>query len=86
MADTLQSIKKRLNIDQRNISAGTVTSVSNGVAQVRLTDGTTRKAYLPGSVNASTGDVVRVELYGNVVSIQGEAQLQPTGGEKTVLL
>lgn len=85
MADTLTKIKKRLNIDQRNLSSATVVSVSNSTAKVRLRDGSTRTAYL-GDSSVTTGDQVQVAIDGNLATVQGAATLQKLSGQKTVVI
>jgi len=82
--DTLTKIKKRLNIDQRNLVACRVVSASGSTAKVRLPDGSERTAY--AGTDVSAGDLVNVSIAGNTASIAGEALLQPTGGLKTVIL
>jgi len=84
MADTLTRIKRRLNIDQRNLGSGEVLSIGNGVARVRLRDGTEHQAYLPDGVDISTGDLAQITLDGAVATVQGVARLQQLSGQVTV--
>jgi len=83
--DTLQRIKKSVNIDQRNLASGTVISTSNSTARVRLYDGTEKTAY-SGDLTLSDGDLVQVTIDGNLCSVQGAATLQRRAATKTVIL
>lgn len=82
MADTLTRIKKRLNIDQRNLASCRVVSASGSTAKVRLPDGRVLTAYAPDRVSA--GSLVNVAIAGSTAAVSGSANLQATGGMKIV--
>ena len=82
MTDTITQIKKRLNLDQRNLVSCRVVSASGSTARVRLPDGSERTAYAADTVSA--GDLVNVAIAGSTASISGDANLQQTGGLKSV--
>ena len=83
MNDDLSRITKLTSTDQRSIKVCRVVSVSSGTATIRMPDGGTRTAY--AADNYSTGDQVNVDIAGSTATITGSANLQATGGLKTVI-
>ncbi len=86
MTDTLASIKKRLNLDQRNLVSATVLDIGASTARVRLSSGEERTVYFAESLDIATGDLVQVSRTGRTASIQGSANLTQPGGEKIIIL
>ena len=78
---SLESLKNRLNVDQRNILVGTVIEDKPATVRVRTARGEIREAAKPEGASYASGQRLELRTDGRTVTVQGVAQLAELGGE-----
>jgi hypothetical protein len=78
---SLESLKNRLNVDQRNILVGTVIEDKQSTVRVRTARGEIREAAKPDGASYASGQRLELRTDGRTVTVQGVAALAELGGE-----
>lgn len=82
---SLNDLKRRLAIDQRNLIRGEIIEVVDATCRVRLADGRTITAGL-GGLLPNPGDLVEVATAGSAFMLERKAPLAALDGERVVEL
>jgi hypothetical protein len=78
---SLESLKRRINVDQRNILIGTVIDGRQNTVRVRTARGEIREAAKPACASYSHGQRLELRTDGRTITGQGVASLAELGGE-----
>lgn len=78
---SLESLKRRINVDQRNILIGTVIEDRQNTVRVRTARGEIREAAKIDGSGYAPGQRLELRTDGRTVTVQGVAPLAALGGE-----
>ncbi len=83
---SLQKLRQRLSIDQRNLLFGEVVQDGTRTVRVRTSAGEIRDAIKQEGASYQVGQLLELRVAGRAVQVQGPAPLAQPGGEVVYLV